>query len=106
MNGISGISESLNSTRTQVLSAGGGGSDFRDLMSSLMNKTTALVRDYAAGGEITIEGFGTMDTDDLAASIAINQKMSDSSNQMNTLLSYLTYAYKTFPQMLQQAFSA
>jgi hypothetical protein len=76
------------------------GGDFLRILTQLYEEPSKLLKEYAdpASSTMEINGFGVMDKNSTATSLAIGVQITRFDSQLTTLLSGMEFTLKTLPQ--------
>jgi hypothetical protein len=85
----------------------GGGVDFKNILTELYKKPQTILQDYANPNttEMDIPGFGTLDKQNNATSLALGVTISRFDAQLTTLLNQMEFILKTLPQKADSLWS-
>ena len=77
-----------------------GSSDFKAILKELYQAPTDMLKDFADPSTTTIDitGFGTLEKNSTATSLALGIQISRFDSQLTTLLNGLEFTLKTLPQ--------
>ncbi|MFH1542437.1 MAG: hypothetical protein ABIE84_05040 [bacterium] len=85
-----------------------GSDSFRDMLARMYNSSANIILDYsnAEDGEmIDLGRYGMVDPSNPGGQVAMALTLNDNQSELNTVLSYLDFIYRTLPQALDRAFS-